>query len=133
MTLITKRTGDRCRYSIEDRQIGYDRVTVSYQEKDAATRRMVGKDNGSKAKKFKDKQAATAAAQAEAKPISDQQAKFSISTAYAYPAITTENLVTLQGFKAKINGLKWTVDKAVHSYSKNVGLTTQVDLVAPIK
>ncbi|MED6317441.1 MAG: hypothetical protein VYA60_09420 [Pseudomonadota bacterium] len=56
---------------------------------------MVGKDNGSKAKKLKDKQAATAAAQAEVKRISDQQTKFSISTAYAYPAITTENLVTL--------------------------------------
>ena len=64
------------------------------------------------------------------KHIEDEQAKFSISTAYAYPAVTTESPITLQGFKAEIDALKWTVDKATHSYSKNGGLTTQLDLVA---
>lgn len=69
---------------------------------------------------------------AEKQRIEGEQAKLSINCAYAYPAITTEAPVTLQGYKAELDALKWTVDKATHSYSKNGGLTTQLDLVATI-
>ncbi|MEL0620480.1 hypothetical protein [Psychrobacter proteolyticus] len=64
--------------------------------------------------------------------VNSQQAKFSISPAYAYPSVTTENPITLQGYKAEIDVLKWTVDKAVHSYSKSGGLITQLDLLAAL-
>lgn len=137
LTTITRRTGDSYRYSVEDRQADYDGVSASYQDKKAAKRSTVDAGAGKKVKKlkgtYKSKNAANAAAQAESKRIKDRQAKFSISTAYAYPAVTTESPVTLQGFKAEIDALKWTVDKAVHDYSKNGGLTTQLDLLASLK
>lgn len=139
LTTITRRTGDSYRYSVEDRQADYNGVSASYQDKNAATRSTVDTGAGKKVKKvkklkgtYKSKSAAMAAAQAESKRIKDRQAKFSISTAYAYLAVTTESPVTLQGFKAEIDSLKWTVDKAVHDYSKNGGLTTQLDLLASL-
>lgn len=137
LTVITRQTGDQFRYSVEDRQSDYDNVATSYQDKKTASRKTVD-TNGKKTKTkklkgtYKNKEAATAAAHAESKRIKDQQAKFSISPAYAYPAVSTESPITLQGYKAEIDALKWTVDKAVHSYSKSGGLTTQLDLLASL-
>lgn len=138
LTEITRRIGDSYRYSVEDRQSDYDGVSASYQDKNEAKRKTVNSsDAKSKNKKlkgtYKSKDAATAAADAEDKRMKEQQAKFSIATAYAYPAVTTESPITLQGFKAEIDALKWTVDKATHSYSKSSGLTTQLELLASIK
>ena len=138
LTEITRRIGDSYRYSVEDRQSDYDGVSASYQDKNEAKRKTVNSsDAKSKNKKlkgtYKSKDAATAAADAEDKRMKEQQAKFSIATAYAYPAVTTESPITLQGFKAEIDALKWTVDKATHSYSKSSGLTTQLELLASLK
>ena len=138
LTEITRRTGDQFRYMVEDRQADYDDVSASYQDKKDAKRKTVKTaDAKRKTKKlkgtYKSREAANAAAQAESKRIKEQQAMFSLNTAYAYPAVTTESPVTLQGFKAEIDALKWTVDKATHSYSKSSGLTTQLDLLASIK
>ena len=138
ITVITRQTGDQFRYSVEDRQSDYDNVSASYQDTKTATRKTVN-NNEAKTKTrrlkgtYKSKEAATAAANAEAKRIKEEQAKFSITTAYAYPAVTTESPITLQGFKAEIDALKWTVDKATHSYSKSSGLTTQLELLASLK
>lgn len=138
ITIITRQTGDQFRYSVEDRQSDYDNVSASYQDTKTATRKTVN-NNEAKTKTrrlkgtYKSKEAATAAANAEAKRIKEEQAKFSITTAYAYPAVTTESPITLQGFKAEIDALKWTVDKATHTYSKSSGLTTQLELLASIK
>ncbi|WP_227671465.1 contractile injection system protein, VgrG/Pvc8 family [Psychrobacter sp. 72-O-c] len=138
LTVITRQTGDQFRYSVEDRQADYDNVSASYQDKDDAKRKTVDTTGTkSKTKKlkgtYKSEKAANAAANAESKRIKDQQAKFSIATAYAYPAITTESPIELQGYKAEVDALKWTVDKAVHTYSKSGGLTSQLDLLAPLK
>lgn len=138
LTIITRQTGDSFRYSVEDRQGDYDNVSASYQDKSDAKRKTVDtKGETSKTKKlkgnYKSKEAATAAAHAEEKRIKEQQAKFSITTAYAYPAITTESPITLQRFKAEIDALKWTVDKATHTYGKSSGLTTQLELLASLK
>ena len=138
ITVITRQTGDQFRYSVEDRQSDYDNVTASYQDKSEAKRKTVdtkGKKGKTKKLKgtYKSKGAAHAAAQAESKRIKEQQAKFSITTAYAYPAVTTESPITLQGFKAEIDALKWTVDKATHTYGKSSGLTTQLELLASLK
>lgn len=138
LKVITRQTGDQFRYSVEDRQADYDNVSASYQDKSSAKRKTVDTTSAkSKTKKlkgtYKSENAAKSAAQAESKRIKDQQAKFSIATAYAYPAITTESPITLQGFKAEIDALKWTVDKATHSYGKSSGLTTQLDLLASLK
>ena len=138
ITTITRQTGDQFRYSVEDRQSDYDNVSASYQDTKTATRKTVN-NNEAKTKTrrlkgtYKSKEAATAAANAEAKRIKEEQAKFSITTAYAYPAVTTESPITLQGFKADIDALKWTVDKATHTYGKSSGLTTQLELLASLK
>ena len=138
ITIITRQTGDQFRYSVEDRQSDYDNVSASYQDTKTATRKTVN-NNEAKTKTrrlkgtYKSKEAATAAANAEAKRIKEEQAKFSITTAYAYPAVTTESPITLQGFKADIDALKWTVDKATHTYGKSSGLTTQLELLASLK
>lgn len=147
LTVITRQTGDSYRYSVEDREGDYTGVSARYQDTGKATKKTAtagnvekrggGNDPNTKTKRlkgaYKSKEAATAAANAEMKRIEDEQAKFSINTAYAYPAVTTESPITLQRFKAEIDALKWTVDKATHSYSKNGGLTTQLDLVASLK
>lgn len=146
ITVITRQTGDQFRYSVEDRQGDYTGVSARYQDKGRATKKTAtagnvekrggGDDPNTKTKRlkgaYKSKQAAAAAAAAEMKRIEEEQATFSISTAYAYPAVTTESPITLQGFKAEIDKLKWTVDKAEHTYRKYGGLTSQLDLLASL-
>lgn len=137
LTTITRQIGDSFSYSVEDRQADTDNVQASYQDKKSAKKVTVDTDKGgTKSKKlkgnFKDEKSATAAAHAEKDRIKDQEANFSITCAYAYPAVSTESPIQLKGFKAEIDKLKWTVDKATHSYTKNGGLTTQLDLVASL-
>lgn len=137
LTTITRKTGDSFSYSVEDRQADTDNVQASYQDKNAAKKVTVDtKADGKKTKKlkgnFKDKKSATAAAHAEKDRIKEQEANFSINTAYAYPAVSTESPIELKGFKAEVDKLKWTVEKATHGYSKSGGLTTQLDLVASL-
>jgi len=60
-------------------------------------------------------------------------AKFSITTAYGIPEISTESPVMLEGFKSEVDKLKWIVEKATHSYAKSGGLITQLELETNIK
>lgn len=137
LTTLTRTKGDSFRFSIEDRQSDVDNVQADYHDKKNAKKVTVDTDQGGQKPKklkgtFKDEKTAAAAANAEKKRIEGEQGKFSINCAFGYPAISTESPIELQGFKAEIDGLKWTVDKATHSYSKSQGLTTQLDLTAPI-
>lgn len=136
LTTLNRTKGDSFSFSIEDRQGDVDNVQASYHDPKQAKKVTVDTNTGGKkAKKlkgnFKDEKTATAAANAEKKRIEGEQGKFSINCAFGYPAISTESPIELQGFKAEIDSLKWTVDKATHSYSKSQGLTTQLDLTAP--
>ena len=137
LTTLTRTKGDSFRFSIEDRQSDVDNVQADYHDKKNAKKVTVDTDQGGQKPKklkgtFKDEKTAAAAANAEKKRIEGEQGKFSINCAFGYPAITTESPIELQGFKQEIDSLKWTVDKATHSYSKSQGLTTQLDLTAPI-
>ena len=128
---------EKFRFSIEDRQGDVDNVQATYHDAKQAKKVTVNTNtDGQKPKRlkgnFKDEKTATAAANAEKKRIEGEQGKFSINCAFGYPAISTESPIELQGFKVEIDSLKWTVDKATHSYSKSQGLTTQLDLTAPI-
>ena len=137
LTVLKRDKGDSFKFNIEDRQGDVDNVQASYHDKKQAKKITVDTDpDGQKPKKlkgqYKDKHTATAAANAEKKRIKGEQAKFTIDCAFGYPAISTESPITLQGFKAEIDALKWTVETATHSYSKSDGLTTSLDLVANI-
>ena len=63
--------------------------------------------------------------------IKRQMAKFSISTAFGIPSISTETPMNLDGFKPQVDKLKWIVEKATHRYSTS-GLTMQLELEANI-
>lgn len=137
LTVLKRDKGDQFRFSIEDRQGDVDNVQATYHDAKQAKKVTVNTDkDGQKPKRlkgnFKDEKTATAAANAEKKRIEGEQGKFSINCAFGYPAISTESPIELQGFKVEIDSLKWTVDKATHSYSKSQGLTTQLDLTTPI-
>lgn len=137
LTTLNRTKGDQFRFSIEDRQGDVDNVQADYHDKAEAKKVTVDTDQGGQKPKklkgtFKDKNTATAAANAEKKRIEGEQGKFSINCAFGYPAITTESPIQLQGFKPEIDALTWTVEKATHSYSKSQGLTTSLELVANI-
>lgn len=137
LTTITRSKGDSFRYSVEDRESDVDNVQASYTDTKKAKKQTVQTNpNGKKTKalkgNFKDKQSAEQAVHAEKNRIINTQAKFNINLATAYPAVTTESPITLQGFKDEIDNLKWTVEKATHSYSRSQGLTTQLELVATL-
>ncbi|RYY80516.1 MAG: hypothetical protein EOO69_02310 [Moraxellaceae bacterium] len=80
---------------------------------------------------FSNAASAKRAADAELAKIQRQKATFSFTTASGIPAISTESPVKLLGFKKQVDGLKWIVAKAVHSYSTS-GLTTALELEASV-
>lgn len=137
ITVLKRDKGDQFRFNIEDRQSDVDNVQADYHDKKNAKKVTVDTDQGGQKPKklkgtFKDEKTAAAAANAEKKRIEGEQTKFSINCAFGYPAISTESPIEIQGFKAEIDSLRWTVNKATHSYSKSKGLTTQLDLTAKI-
>lgn len=143
---LTRNDGDQFRYNEQDRESDYTGVSAGYQDLGKATRKRVtsgspekrggGNDSNTKTKvikgTFASKAEAQRAADAKMAEIKRQMAKFSITTAYGIPEISTESPVKLSGFKAEVDKLKWIVEKATHSYAKNGGLVTQLELEASL-
>lgn len=142
---ITKQSGDGYRYSEQDRDSDYTGVSAYYREDGKKTRQRVtdgaveqyggGNDPTTKTKvlkgTFASKAEAERAAAAAMQSKNRKMAKFSITTAFGIPQASTESPIQLQGFKAQIDGLKWIIEKATHSYSTS-GLTTQLELESSI-
>lgn len=134
---LTRNDGDQFRYSEQDRESDHTGVSASYQDTGKATReKSIAGDKG-KVKHLKgtfaNKEEAERASKAKMAEIKRQMAKFSITTAYGIPEISTESPVKLEGFKAEVDKLKWIVEKATHSYAKSGGLTTQLELESNLK
>lgn len=133
--IISRQTGDQYRYNEEDRNSDYTGVSADYQDKNQAKKETVTAGENSKVKKLKQNFASKAeaeqAVQAKMAEKNRKMAKFSITTAFGIPDISTEQAVTLQGFKPQIDNLRWIVAKATHQYSTS-GLTTQLELEANI-
>jgi len=129
---LTRNDGDQFRYSEQDRESDHTGVSASYQDTGKAKREkaVVGEKGKVKHLKgtFANKEEAERASKAKMAEIKRQMAKFSITTAYGIPEMSTESPVKLEGFKAEVDKLKWIVEKATHSYAKSGGLTTQLDL-----
>jgi len=134
--ILTRNNGDQFRYGEQDRESDHTGVSASYQDTGKAKREKAITGEKGKVKHLKgtfaNKEEAERASKAKMAEIKRQMAKFSITTAYGIPEISTESPVKLQGFKAEVDKLKWIVEKATHSYSKSSGLTTQLDLEANI-
>lgn len=142
---LTRSSGDQFKYSEQDRDSDYTGVSASYHDQGKATRKRATSDNpeargggdnpNTKTKvlkgTFASKEEAQRAADAKMAEIKRQMAKFSITTAFGIPSISTESPVLLDGFKPQVDKLKWIVEKATHSYSTG-GLTMQLELEANI-
>lgn len=133
---LTRNDGDQFRYSEQDRESDHTGVSASYQDTGKAKREKSIAGEKGKVKHLKgtfaNKEEAERASKAKMAEIKRQMAKFSITTAYGLPEISTESPVKLEGFKAEVDKLKWIVEKATHSYAKSGGLTTQLELEAGI-
>ncbi|MNG64294.1 phage late control protein GPD [compost metagenome] len=131
---LTRKDGDQFRYSEQDRESDHTGVSASYQDTGKAKREKSIAGEKGKVKHLKgtfaNKEEAERASKAKMAEIKRQMAKFSITTAYGIPKISTESPVKLQGFKGEVDKLKWIVEKATHSFTKNGGLATQLDLEA---
>lgn len=134
--ILTRNDGDQFRYSEQDRESDHTGVSASYQDTGKAKREKAVSGEKGKVKHLKgtfaNKEEAERASKAKMAEIKRQMAKFSITTAYGIPEISTESPVKLQSFKAEVDKLKWIVEKATHSYAKSGGLTTQLELEAGI-
>lgn len=134
--ILTRNDGDQFRYSEQDRESDHTGVSASYQDTAKAKREKSIAGEKGKVKHLKgtfaNKEEAERASKAKMAEIKRQMAKFSITTAYGIPEMSTESPVTLQGFKAEVDKLKWIVEKATHSYAKSGGLTSQLELESSI-
>jgi len=134
--ILTRNEGDQFRYSEQDRESDHTGVSASYQDTGKAKREKAVAGEKGKVKHLKgtfaNKEEAERASKAKMAEIKRQMAKFSITTAYGIPEISTESPMNLQGFKAEVNKLKWIVEKATHNYSNSNGLTTQLELESKI-
>ncbi|ATU46901.1 hypothetical protein CS557_12635 [Acinetobacter junii] len=132
---LTRNDGDQFRYSEQDRESDHTGVSASYHDTDKAKRETVTAGTEGKVKKLKgtfaNKEEADRASKAKMDEIKRQMAKFSITTAFGIPSISTESPVKLDGFKPQVDRLKWIVEKATHTYSEG-GLITQLELEASI-
>lgn len=133
---LTRKDGDQFRYSEQDRESDHTGVSASYQDTGKAKREKSIAGEKGKVKHLKgtfaNKEEAERASKAKMAEIKRQMAKFSITTAYGIPEMSTESPIKLNGFKAEVDKLKWIVGKATHSYAKSGGLTTQLELEAGI-
>ena len=134
---LTRNDGDQFRYSEQDRESDHTGVSASYQDTGKAKREKSIAGEKGKVKHLKgtfaNKEEAERASKAKMAEIKRQMAKFSITTAYGIPEISTESPVKLDSFKTEIDKLKWIVEKATHSYAKSGGLTTQLELESNLK
>ena len=132
---LTRRDGDQFRYSEQDRESDHTGVSASFHDTGKAKRESVTSGTEGKVKKLKGtfatKEEAERASKAKMDEIKRQMAKFSITTAFGIPSISTETPMNLDGFKPQVDKLKWIVEKATHSYSTS-GLTMQLELEASI-
>lgn len=129
---MTRNDGDQFRYSEQDRESDYTGVTAGYQNTGKAKREIAHSGEKGKIKRIKgtfaNQAEAERAAHAKMAEIKRQMAKFSINLALGIPEISTESPVKLDGFKNEIDQLNWIVEKATHSFAKNGGLTSQLEL-----
>lgn len=133
---LTRNDGDQFNYSEQDRESDHTGVSASYQDTGKAKRETVTTGSEGKIKRLKgtfaNKEEAERASKAKMDEIKRQMAKFSITTAFGIPSISTESPVKLDGFKPQVDKLNWIVEKATHTYSES-GLTMHIELEANIK
>lgn len=129
---LTRHDGNDFKYSEQDRESDYTGVTAGYQNTGKAKREIAHAGEQGKVRRLKgtyaDQAAAQRAANAKMSEIKRQKSKFSMRLAIGMPEISTESPVVLRGFKKEIDGMSWIVSEATHTFDKNSGLVSVVEL-----
>lgn len=128
---ITRASGDQHRFTIADRD-SYSGVRAYWGDRNAARRKAVLVGTAQNEKKLQ----ATFASEAEALQHADAEFKrlqrgtatLTYELALGRAEISPEQTVTVQGFKAEIDGTEWLVSKATHRIDPGSGFTTSLEL-----
>ncbi|WP_280569378.1 contractile injection system protein, VgrG/Pvc8 family [Chromohalobacter sp. 296-RDG] len=115
---LTRRDGDRHRYSVTDRD-AYTGVVAYWSDKANAERQRViaGSDDDSKELRptYASQADALDAAQAEWRRVQRGEATFDITLAQGRPDILPESPLTTSGYKPQIDATPWLVTEVEHS------------------
>ncbi|MBB6259341.1 hypothetical protein FHT05_003980 [Xanthomonas arboricola] len=127
---LTRRDGDRHRYSVADRD-AYTGVRAYWVDKGKARRQsvLVGTDDNAKRlrESYADEATARQHAHAELERVKRGVAKFDYTLAIGRAELFPEQTVTVAGFKPEIDGQKWLIAKVTHSVGSS-GLSTTLNL-----
>lgn len=128
---ITRASGDQHRYSVGDRE-RCTGVRANWNDHKAARRKslLVGQSTNEKrlqptyASEAEAKQRATAELQRSDRGTATLSVTLALGRADVYP----EQSITVEGFKAEIDGATWLVAKATHRIDGGAGFSTTLDL-----
>lgn len=112
------------------REKAQDGVEAQWHDKDGATRKTVstGGKNRKRLKKVYSSEAdAKAAAVAESKRLKRAAANLELTLAYGDPRLAPGMKISVLGFKADIDGIRWLITSAEHDMGDR-GLSTRVSL-----
>ena len=127
---LTKKDGWTWRFTTEKRG-DHDGAEAQYHDRAAARTRTAKTGGGSNPRRLKRTFASEAEAQqaAESAHARDKRGKhsFSYDLAFGDASIEPERPATLSGWNSRIDGIKWTVKEATHTFDAN-GLQTRVAL-----
>lgn len=128
---LTKRDGNGWRFTATQRE-EHDGAEAQYHDPKTARRHTVrsgGKKNPKRLKRtYATKHDAQAASDAHHRRQSRSTHSFEYTLALGDAALIPERPVVLKGWDSEIDGLRWTVKEANHSFSANEGLTTRITL-----
>lgn len=129
--VITRRDGDRHRYTVQDRAGTTTGVKAKWTDREAAWEKevLVGEEGNVKTlrKVYPNEAAAEAAAEAEYKRGARSAQTMSLTLAFGRPELLAETPVTLSGFKPGIDGSGWIAARVTHRLD-DTGMTTDVEL-----
>ena len=131
---LTRVSGWDHRFSRADRNSG-NGVEASWHDTKEAKRKTVKAGGGDKPRRLKKVHAseadATAAATSAHKRDQRRAATFDYTLAWGRPDLAVETRVTLSGWKAEIDAIKWLVTEATHTLDAS-GLKTNIKLETAI-
>jgi uncharacterized protein len=128
---LTRQSGWDHRFARADRDTGKG-VEAQWHDPKEAKRKTVKAGSGEKARRLKKVHATESDAKhaAESAHKRDQRkaATFDYTLALGRPDLAVETKVTLKGWKAEIDAIKWLVSEATHSFTPQGGLKTSIKL-----
>ncbi|MEC3886391.1 MULTISPECIES: phage late control D family protein [Xanthomonas] len=128
---LTRRDGDRHRYSVADRD-AYTGVRAYWVDKGKARRQsvLVGTDDNAKRlrESYADEATARQHAHAELERAKRGMGRLDFNLALGRAELFPEQIIGVQGFKPEIDAQRWLIAKVMHKVDSTGGLTTAIEL-----